>query len=208
MAGVKPRNWEEGFFRGLVNRFGLVLLLVAAIVVWDRGSSTDVYLENAYWMLPVLAVVSAVSGISAYNTFRPSHHQSHAGAAAVVWAGAVAIIGTVAWLVILIAAASHCVALTPPSTETLGSALAVAGSDESAYRSLLAVSTSPEWLSQTDGCNASAARLYAAFSPWQTGIGAAIGLFGVAWSTMYRSVYEDWKSYQAPTFSEHQKDGG
>lgn len=187
--------------KNLFNKYGL-LLCVAGIVAWEVLDSREVYLQYGIWVLTFLFFVAGYLGASSYEAFRPAHHRSHAGAAALVWVGAVAIIGAIAWLVTLIGSVSTCFAPVSAPSEALEAAMAAAGLDDSAQAPLRAAAESTDWVLRSDCPAERAARLYAVLSPWQTGIGAAIGLFGVAWSTMYRSVYEDWKEYQAPTYTE------
>jgi hypothetical protein len=136
------------------------------------------YLDNALWLVPVFAGIGVWTGLTSYNAFRPLHHNHHGGAVSLVWAMGLTLLAGIVYLMGVFAVAQSC--LDPAALK------AGAFPFQTAH-------VMPVEACATD--REGYLKLYAVLSPWQAGIGAGIGLLGLAWATLYRSVYEDWKAH-------------
>ncbi len=154
----------------------LVALWPLIAVCWFFSGTAHPFLDHFTIIAGIGVVAAGLLGFVSYHANRPPHHKDHSGAAALVWVGGAALLYVIAYLVSLLAAVAPC--MTP------------------------ATGSETDWtVSATCKEAEDYARLYALLTPWQTGIGAGIGLLGVAWSTMYRSVYEDWVASKPKEYS-------
>ncbi|MEM8555001.1 MAG: hypothetical protein AAGF71_09300 [Pseudomonadota bacterium] len=164
--------------------FGVTALAIVCPFVVAHQVDGTTFLDGFSLYLAIGSLSAGILGGLHYKAFKPSHHQDHSGAAVLVWAGGVALLFLIAYLATLISVVSSCLA-----------------TDSGEQAATVSLNTSD--LSFSTSCNGEAGastyvHLYAVLSPWQTGIGAGIGLLGLAWSTMYKSVYEDRIKTQAP----------
>ncbi|MEO1308043.1 MAG: hypothetical protein AAFV38_08965 [Pseudomonadota bacterium] len=160
-----------------VNRFGLVGLWLVFTVAWHHIDDRKPFIEYFLILAALGSVIGGLSGYCSYNTFKPDHHESHSGAAVLVWASGVLLVYVVAYIATIIFQAADC------------------------YHKVTVEQI--EQLVLNPGCSSDkVAKIYAALQPMQTGIGAAIGLLGLAWSTMYKSVYEDWRKSEPRSFQQ------
>ncbi|MEM8823939.1 MAG: hypothetical protein AAGF30_10055 [Pseudomonadota bacterium] len=171
-AALAWAKQDDSPFAKVLNRFGLIIVWLGVILFWHHFFDDSFFLSNFFWLVASGVLLGGISGYLSYSAFVPDHHKNHSGAAVIVWGGGVLLACIVGFLATLLVQASECV-VSMTNSENLKVAL-----------------LDPDCKEQQ------IVRLYSALQPWQTGIGATIGLLGLAWSTMYRSVYEDWIKHQ------------
>lgn len=200
--GEEKRNRDRlarnPFAKIFLSRMGLLILAIGAVVslhVWDWWSSVPgmpfglpgagtatFYLDNAAWVIPLFCVLAVACGLTSYNSFAPLHHNHHGGAVALIWIFGVGLLSLIAYLLTLFGVGAQCI--DPFAIDARHVLPDLRG------------------LPPTADCHQAYFRLYTVLSPWQAGIGAGLGLLGVAWSTLYRSVYEDWKEHETLSSAE------
>lgn len=187
---------DTTIWQKIVNRFGLIGLWFLFVLIWHHGNELVrsaafwsprpgwfldpdklIFIDYFGWIALVGLILGGVSGHRSYNAFKPEHHKNHGGAAVIVWSMGVLLLCVTCYLATILIQGSSCLTQVDIAN------------------------AAPEWVldPSAEGCRETIARVYPALQPFQTGIGATIGLLGLAWSTMYRSVYEDWLKHAAPS---------